>query len=71
MWLNMLAVKKYFNFSCLYGRWKCYGNFTFQNKVNVFVILETNCKINSLWVTKIPYLYINDVMERYYILKIH
>ena len=38
-----------------------------QNKVNAFVLLEINCKINSLGVLKSLILYINDVMERYYI----
>ena len=38
-----------------------------QNKVNTFVLLEMNCKINSLGVLKSLILYINDVMERYYI----
>ena len=28
---------------------------SFQNKVNAFVLLEINCKINSLGGTKIPY----------------
>ena len=27
MWLNMLAVKYFYNFSCLDGRLTCYGNF--------------------------------------------
>ena len=40
MWLNMLAVKYYYIFSCLYGRWKCYGNFHLKIKVNTFVLLE-------------------------------
>ena len=38
-----------------------------QNKVNTFVLLEMNCEINSLGGAKIPILYINGVMERYYI----
>ena len=36
-------------------------------KVNAFVLLEINCKLNSLGVLKSLILYINDVMERYYI----
>ena len=38
-----------------------------KNKVNTFVLLEMNCKINSLGGAKIHFLYISDVMERYYI----
>ena len=38
-----------------------------QNKVNTFVLLEMNCKINSLGGAKNLILYINEVMERYYI----
>ena len=41
------------------------------NKVNTFVLLEMNCKINSIGVLKSLILYINDVMERYYTYKIH
>ena len=37
------------------------------NKVNTFVLFEMNCKINSLGGAKIPFLYINDGMGRYYI----
>ena len=40
MWLNMLAVKYYYNFSGLYGRWKRYGYLHPNNKVNSFVLLE-------------------------------
>ena len=29
MWLNMLAVKYFYIFSCLYGRLTCTGNFCF------------------------------------------
>ena len=29
--------------------------FSYQNKVNAFVLLEMNCKINSLVGAKIPY----------------
>ena len=42
-----------------------------QNKVNTYVLLENNCKINSLGGAKILILYVNDVMERYYIEQIH
>ena len=42
-----------------------------QNKVNTFVLLEMNCKINSLGVLIFLILYINDVMARYYIWKTH
>ena len=38
-----------------------------KNKVNTFVLLEMNCKINSLGGAKIPNFVHNDVMERYYI----
>ena len=38
-----------------------------KNKVNHFVLLEMNCKINSLGVAKITYLHINDVIKRKYI----
>ena len=38
-----------------------------QKKVYTFVLVEMNCKINSLGGAKIPFLYINDAMERYYI----
>ena len=55
MWLNILAVNKHYKFSCLHGSWKCYSNFR-HNKVNNFVLLEMNCKINSLGGAKIPYL---------------
>ena len=56
MWLNVLAVKLHFTFSCLYGRWKCCcGNFDPKNKVNAVVLLEINCKINSSGGAKIPY----------------
>ena len=34
---------------------------------NTFVLLEINCKINTFGVLKSLILYINDVMERYYI----
>ena len=37
------------------------------NKVNTFVLLEMNCKIDSLGVLKSLILLLNDVMERYYI----
>ena len=67
MWLNMLVVKKYYNSSCLHGSWKCYGNFHPKSKVNTFVFLEMNGKINSLGMLKSLILYINGVMERYYI----
>ena len=36
-------------------------------KINTFVLLEMSCKINSLGGTKSLILYINDVIERYYI----
>ena len=36
-------------------------------KVKTFVLLEINCKINSLGSAKSLIVYINDVMERYYI----
>ena len=55
MWLNMLAVKLYYIFSCLNGRWKCYGKLYPKNKVNAFVLLDMNCKISSLGGAKIPY----------------
>ena len=54
MWLNILAVKNYHIFSCLYGRLKIYGNFHPNNKVNISILLEMNCKINILWGAKIP-----------------
>ena len=54
MWLNMLAVKYYYIFSCLYGNWKRYGNFHPKNNINTFVLLEMNSKINSLGAAKIP-----------------
>ena len=38
-----------------------------QNEVNTFILLEVNCKINSLRSAKSLILYINDVMERYFI----
>ena len=38
-----------------------------QNKVKTFVLLDMNCKINSLGVLKSLIVYINDVMERYFI----
>ena len=40
-------------------------------KVNTFVLIEMNRKISSLGVLKSLILCINDVMERYYIQKIH
>ena len=55
MWLNMLAVKKYYIFSCLYGRWKYCGNFHPKTKLMLLFLLEMNCKINSLRGAKIPY----------------
>ena len=54
MWLNMLAVKYYYIFSCLYGRWKCYGNFNLKTKLTLF-LLEMNCTLNSLGSAKTPY----------------
>ena len=42
MWLNVLAVKYYYNLSCLYGRWKCYDNFHPKTKLILFVLLEIN-----------------------------
>ena len=38
-----------------------------QNKVNTFVLLEMNCKKIAYKVLKFLILYINDVMELYYI----
>ena len=41
-------------FSCLYGRWKCYGNFHPKTRL-IFFIIKINGKINSLGGAKIPY----------------
>ena len=38
-----------------------------SQKVNTFVLLEMNCKINSLGVLKSLILYINDVIELRYL----
>ena len=46
MWLNVLAVKYYYIFSCSYARWKCYGNFHLKTKLILLSFLEMNCKIN-------------------------
>ena len=71
MWLNMLAVKYYHYFFCSHVSWKYYGNLHSKLKLILFVLLEMNCKINSLGVLKSLSLYINDIMERSYIKKIH
>ena len=38
-----------------------------RNKINTIVLLEMNCKINSIESVKIPYVVHNDATERYYI----
>ena len=50
----MLAVNWYYILSCLYGRWKCYGNFHPKTRL-ILLFYEMNCKINSLGGAKIPY----------------
>ena len=66
MLLNMLALKYYYIFFVYMVDGSVMVTFI-QNKVNTFVLSEMNCKINSLGVLKSLMLYINDVMERYYI----
>ena len=66
MWFNMFTVKYYYIFLV----YMVDGNVMvtyIPNKVNNFVLLEMNCKIDSLISAKIPYLHINDVMESYHI----
>ena len=63
MWLNMLPVYIFL----FVWQMEVFGSFHPHKKVNTFVLLEINCKINSLGVLKSLILYINDVMKRYYI----
>ena len=70
MWLNMLAVNYYFIFPVYMVDGSVAVTFI-PKQVNTFVLLGMNCKIDNLGVLKSLILYINDVMERYYIYKIH
>ena len=54
MWLNVLAVKYYYNFSCYMVVGSVMVTFI-SKQVNTFDLLEINCKINSLGSAKIPY----------------
>ena len=54
MWLNMLAVKYYYIFLVYMVDGSVILTFTPKIKVNTFVNLEMNCKINSLGGAKIP-----------------